>query len=417
MASARYLHTAILLTNGKVLVAGGTNGATYLSSAELYDPFTGLWTNASPMSSARGSHSASLLANGKVLVAGGFGSTALSSAELFDPTTGLWSNVGSMSTTRRSHTAILLANSKVLVAGGSVGPTSISSTELFVPAPIALPIITAQPANVVSNQGTVATFSVTAIGAISFQWQKAGVSIPGATSSTLVLSNVQTSNVGSYTVVVSNMDGSVTSGSAALTVIVPPAMITNPLNIVANPGENAAFHVTHTGSISTYQWQRNGLDVTGATAPTLSLNNIQSANVGTYVVLISNQAGSITSNPATLTLTQGTLYTQAQYDAALLTGLQAGLQAGRTQVTDSPNSYGLYRLNQVQALNVGAPMLTKDPVSGKFKLTIGVKKSTNLTTFVAFPFTSGEATINALGEMEFQFTSPDNAAFFRLETH
>lgn len=123
------------------------------------------------------------------------------------------------------------------------------------------------------------------------------------------------------------------------------------------------------------------------------------------------------SNPATLTLTQGTLYTQAQYDAALLTGLQAGMQAGRTQVTDSPNNYGLYRLNQVQALNVGTPLLTKDPVSGKFKLTIGVNKSTDLTTFVAFPFTSGEATINTLGEMEFQFTSPDNAAFFRLESH
>lgn len=417
MASARYLHTAILLANGNVLVAGGTNGTTYFSSAELYDPETGLWTNASSMVSARRSHTASMLTNGKVLVVGGYGATALSSAELFNPTTGLWSIVGSTGTTRTSHTAIVLANSKVLVAGGNVGPTSISSTELFDPAPIALPIITAQPANVISNQGTIATFSVMAIGAISFQWQKAGVNITGATSSTLVLSNVQTSNVGSYTVVVSNMDGSVTSGSATLTVIVPPAMITNPLNIVANQGENAAFHVTHTGSISTYQWQRNGLNITGASSPTLSLVNVQSADVGTYVVLISNQAGSIMSNPATLALTQGILYTQAQYDAALLTGLQAGLQAGRTQVTDSPNNYGLYRLNQVQALNVGTPLLTKDPLSGKFKLTIGVKKSTDLTTFVAFPFTSGEATINALGEMEFQFTSPDNAAFFRLESH
>lgn len=416
MGSARYLHTAILLANGKVLVAGGTNSSTKLSTAELYDSMTGLWTNTGSMGSARGFHTASLLSNGKVLVAGGSGSTALSSAELFDPTTGVWSNVGSMSTTRSNHTEILLNNGKVLVAGGNVGPTSISSTELFDPAPIALPIITVQPANVISNQGTFATFSVMAIGAISFQWQKAGVNITGATSSTLVLNNVQTSNVGSYTVVVSNMDGSVTSGSATLTVIVPPAMITNPLNVVANQGENAAFHVTHTGSISTYQWQRNGLDITGATASTLSLNNVQSANIGTYVVLISNQAGSIMSNPATLTLTQGTLYTQAQYDAALLTGLQAGMQAGRTQVTDSPNNYGLYRLNQVQALNVGTPLLTKDPVSGKFKLTIGVKKSTDLTTFSAFPFTSGEATFNALGEMEFRFSSPDNAAFFRLET-
>ena len=417
MVSARYLHTAILLANGKVLVAGGTTSSTYLSSAELYDPETGLWTNTGSMSTTRGFHTASLLYNGKVLVAGGYGTTALSSAELFNPTTGLWLNVGSMGTTRMSHTAIVLPNSKVLIAGGTLSGKSISNVELFDPAPIALPIITAQPANVIANQGAVATLSVTASGAMNYQWQVAGVSITAATSSTFVLSNVQTSHVGSYTVVVSNMDGSVTSKGATLTVIVPPAIITNPLNVIANQGENAAFYVTHTGSISTYQWQRNGLDLIGANSATISLNNVQSTDVGTYVVVISNQAGSIMSNPATLTLTQGTLYTQSQYDAALQTGLQAGLQAGRTQVTDSPNYYGLYRLNQVQALNMGTPLLTKDQVSGKFKLTIGVKKSTDLTTFTAFPFTSGEAIINAQGAMEFQFTSPDNAAFFRLETH
>lgn len=413
MVSARYLHTAILLANGKVLVAGGTNnGSTMISSAELYDPETGLWVNTGSMSTIRGFHTASLLTNGKVLVAGGSGTTALASAELFNPATGLWSNVGSMGTTRLSHRAIVLANTKVLIAGGTLSGKSISSVELFDPAPIVLPIITAQPANVIANQGAVATFSVTATSAMSYQWQEAGVSITGATSSTLVLSNVQTSNVGSYTVVVSNMDGSVTSEGATLTVIVPPAIIANPLNVIANQGEDVAFHVTHTGSISTYQWQRNGLDIIGATSATLSLNNVQSTDVGTYSVVISNQAGRIVSNPATFTLTQGGLYTQAQYDAAL----QAGMQAGRTQVTDSPNFYGLYRLSQVQALNVGTPLLTKDQVSGKFKLTIGVKKSNDLTTFTQFPFTSGEISINAQGAMEFQFTSPDNAAFFRVET-
>jgi hypothetical protein len=414
MGTARYTHTATLLANGKVLVAGGGNGGS-LSSAELFDPATGLWTNTGSMGSARSSHTATLLANGKVLVAGGGNGGSLSSAELFDPATGLWTNTGSMGTARDYPTAILLANGKVLVAGGrSGGTTYVSSAELFDPV---LPTITTQPANVITNRGAIATFSVTATNALSYQWQKAGVNIAGATNATLVLSNVQTSNVGSYTVVVSNIYGSLTSGEATLVVIVPPTITSQPVNVLANQGENAAFNVAYTGSISAYQWQKNGLDITGATNSTLSLNNVQPENSGIYVVVISNQAGSVMSNPATVTLTQGALYTQAQYDAAIQSGLQAGIQAGRTQVTDSPNYYGLYRLNQVQALNVETPLLTKDQLSGKFKLTIGVKKSTDLTTFTAFPFTSGEATINAQGAMEFQFTSPDNAAFFRLETH
>jgi hypothetical protein len=366
------------------------------------------------MGSARSSHTATLLANGRVLVAGGSNGGSLSSAELFDPATGLWTNAGSMGTARDHLTAILLANNKVLVAGGrSGGTTYVSSAELFDPV---LPTITTQPANVITNRGAIASFSVTAANALSYQWQKAGGNITGATSATLVLSNVQTSNVGSYTVVVSNTYGSLTSGEATLDVIVPPTITSQPVNVLATQGENAAFNVAYTGSISSYQWQRNGLDITGAINSTLSLNNVQPVNSGIYVVVICNPAGSVMSNPATLTLTQGGLYTQAQYDAALQSGLQAGIQAGRTQVTDSPNYYGLYRLNQMQALNLGNPLLTKDQVSGKFKLTIGVKKSSDLTTFTPFPFTSGEISFNAQGAMEFLFTSPDNAAFFRVET-
>ncbi len=84
---------------------------------------------------------------------------------------------------------------------------------------------------------------------------------------------------------------------------------------------------------------------------------------------------------------------------------------------DSPNTFGLYSLSQVHALNVGTPLLTKDPVNGMFKLTIGVKKSTNLVNFSPMPISAGAATINGQGEMEFQFTSPDNGAFYRLESH
>ena len=65
------LHTATLLLSGKVLVAGGSNGVDSLSSAELYDPATGIWSNTGSLHSARESHTATLLPSGKVLVAGG----------------------------------------------------------------------------------------------------------------------------------------------------------------------------------------------------------------------------------------------------------------------------------------------------------------------------------------------------------
>jgi hypothetical protein len=203
-----------------------------------------------------------------------------------------------------------------------------------------------------------------------------------------------------------------------------PPTVTQPLSgIITNVGENAVFSVAAVSSIPlalSYQWQRNGVTIVGATGAALSLTNVQSTDVGNYKVVVTNEYGSVTSTAA-LTLSQGNLYTQAQYDTALQAGLNAGLAVGmatgRTQVTDSPNSYGLYSLAQVQALHVGTPLLAKDPVSGKFKLTIGAKKSADLTIYTALPFSAGDATINALGEMEFQFTSPDNAAFFRLESN
>ena len=131
MATAREDHTATLLANGKVLVAGGYNSGS-LSSAELYDPATNTWTTAARMATARQYHTATLLANGKVLVAGGRSSGGyLSSAELYDPATNTWTTAVSMATARQYHTATLLANGDVLVAGGYNSGSYLSSAELF----------------------------------------------------------------------------------------------------------------------------------------------------------------------------------------------------------------------------------------------------------------------------------------------
>lgn len=140
----RYAHTATLLTNGLVLVAGGAtnvfDGAAALGSAELYNPVTGNWTPTGDLHTPRYSHSATLLPDGKVLVAGGQSTNAypniIASAEIYDPSTGLWIATNSMIEVRYSHTATLLPNGKVLVAGGGSSNvfTVTPKAELFDPA-------------------------------------------------------------------------------------------------------------------------------------------------------------------------------------------------------------------------------------------------------------------------------------------
>jgi hypothetical protein len=133
MQSARTEHTASLLSNGKVLVAGGNYYGSYYSSSELYDPAVGTWSGTGALLSTRASHTATVLSSGGVLVTGGLTNADgayLSSSELYDPTTGTWSSTGAMSYTRSGHTATLLGNGEVLVTGG-VG--NLSSAELYNP--------------------------------------------------------------------------------------------------------------------------------------------------------------------------------------------------------------------------------------------------------------------------------------------
>jgi N-acetylneuraminic acid mutarotase len=136
LAVARTGHTATLLPNGKVLVAGGFNHSTWLASAELYDPASGTWTATGSLGAARSNHTATLLPNGKVLVAGGFqgdldNGVELANAELYDPASGTWTATGSLGAARSAQTATLLPNGKVLVAGGFGNSGALASAELY----------------------------------------------------------------------------------------------------------------------------------------------------------------------------------------------------------------------------------------------------------------------------------------------
>ncbi|MHB8790919.1 MAG: kelch repeat-containing protein [Desulfobulbaceae bacterium] len=134
----RGLHTASLLPNGKVLIAGGRDAENdSLVSAEIYDPIADTWSSAASMASARDIHSAVLLQDSRVLVAGGDdtgGNTTLSSTELYDPSTNSWSAAGQMTTPRNQFSMVLLPDGRVFVAGGWNGTSVLSSAEVYDPA-------------------------------------------------------------------------------------------------------------------------------------------------------------------------------------------------------------------------------------------------------------------------------------------
>ena len=140
--NARYYHSATLLTNGKVLAAGGIGpvpGATgalgELNSAELYNPNTETFSYTGNLNVARDEHSATLLNNGTVLIAGGSGGdNELASAEIYNPATGVFTlTTGSLNTARYEHTATLLPDGTVLIAGGYSGDSVLASAEIYNP--------------------------------------------------------------------------------------------------------------------------------------------------------------------------------------------------------------------------------------------------------------------------------------------
>lgn len=140
LSEGRYGHTATLLPNGKVLVAGGDADSAFvdeddepLASAELYDPTTEAWMPTGSMTSPHSLHTATLLPDGDVLVAGGYCDCDGPTAELYNPTTGQWAATGPMASERFEHTATLLPDSRVLVAGGQ-GPSAEGTAEIYDPA-------------------------------------------------------------------------------------------------------------------------------------------------------------------------------------------------------------------------------------------------------------------------------------------
>ena len=182
---------------------------------------------------------------------------------------------------------------------GSV-TSAVATLTVWVP-----PAITLQPAPQAALVGATVNFSVAASGTepLSYQWLFNGTNLDSAVAETLSLTNVQPEQAGSYSVVVANIAGSVTSAVATLTVWVPPAITLQPAPQTALAGATVNFSVAASGTEPlSYQWLFNGTNLDGALAETLSLTNVQPEQAGGYSVVVANVAGSVTSAVATLTV-------------------------------------------------------------------------------------------------------------------
>ncbi|HEY3855742.1 MAG TPA: immunoglobulin domain-containing protein, partial [Verrucomicrobiae bacterium] len=142
----------------------------------------------------------------------------------------------------------------------------------------------------------------------TFQWQFDGTNIAGATNATLTITNVQGTDAGTYTVVVTDPAGSVTSSNAVLTALFPAAITTSPISQAVSAGTTVTFTGVASGTAPlSYQWQFGGTNITDATNTTLIVTNAVVANAGNYTLVASNPYGSSTSTPATLSVDESTI--------------------------------------------------------------------------------------------------------------
>ena len=170
------------------------------------------------------------------------------------------------------------------------------------------PTITNQPVSLTNNVGTAASFSVTNGGTapLSYQWYfNTNTVLLNQTNSATTLANVQLTNAGTYSVIITNSAGSVTSSFALLTVWQPPVITNQPTSITNVAGGNGTFNIL-VGGVPTpkYQWNFNtNTALLNATNTSLALTGLRASQAGVYTVVITNSAGSVTSSIANLVIT------------------------------------------------------------------------------------------------------------------
>ncbi|MEI7729776.1 MAG: immunoglobulin domain-containing protein, partial [Verrucomicrobiota bacterium] len=197
-----------------------------------------------------------------------------------------------------------------VVIANSFGSVTSAVAVLVVQTVINPPAITTQPQSRTNGVGTTASFTVSGTGlpTPTYQWYKSVNSnqlsvISGATNLQFTIFNLQSSDAGSYAVVLQNSGGSITSAVAVLTIADRPVILTQPQSQTNAPGDTATFQVTAVGQpVPTYQWYKGGAAILAATNSSYSIFNLLASDSGSYVVVAANFMGSVTSAVARLVI-------------------------------------------------------------------------------------------------------------------
>ena len=200
------------------------------------------------------------------------------------------------------------AGSYCVVVSNAAGSATSDIATLTVNAAGSAPIFTTQPASQTVTAGASVTFAAAASGSPTptYQWQKNGANISGATSASYAIASVATTDAGTYTVVATNSAGSATSNGAILTVNPAgsaPVFTTQPTSRTVTAGNSTTFTAAASGSPTpTYQWRKNAANISGATSASYTISSVAAGDAGTYTVVATNSVGSATSNGAVLTV-------------------------------------------------------------------------------------------------------------------
>ena len=295
------------------------------------------------------------------------------------------------------------AGSYTVVATNMVGAATSAVATLTI---WSAPAIASQPQSRTNNIGTTAGFGVSASGAPTprYQWCFNGIALPNQTNTTLALYNVQATNVGSYTVILTNVAGTLTSAVASLTVWIPPAITAQPQNLTNVVGTMASFSVTASGTPTPwYQWRFNGTALASQTNATLALNNVQATTAGSYTVVVTNTLGSVTSTVATLTIWSAPIITAQPQDQTNVVGSTVGFNV---TVSSSPAPWYQWYFNGTALTNQTNNTLTLSNVqtnnAGSYTVAI-----TNLLGSI----TSAVATLT-VSEIPMIVTHPTNQTVY-----
>jgi hypothetical protein len=205
------------------------------------------------------------------------------------------------------------AGAYTVTVSNALGSVTSAAAQLTVLVPSLPPLVLVQPTNVTVITGGTAAFTVTARGTapLLYQWRKDGAPIAGATQSSLTLGNVGAADAAEYSVEITNAFGSVVSANARLTVNPPPSpprIDVAPQARTVTEGAAVSLSVTASGEGSlSYRWLKGGVPIAGATGATLAFSPVRLADAGSYVVEVTNAAGTVVSAPVLLTVNPSVL--------------------------------------------------------------------------------------------------------------